>query len=323
MRPALVATLILFSLSGCSSGPIAVGPSQTNAPSGRAYHRRPPGDGLGGPALIAIDQLSGDLIYWSIKDGPSSTPVVLTGYLGTFDSNALVADGDVVIVASLKPAEIIKYNVRSKTETTVADPFGPPFHVAVDKSGAVYAVSRHKIGVFPKNSAQPYEIGCRALQAHQLVSVAIDDENDVFVAAGYRHGTEIVELPAGSPSGCVKLGVRPPSNFGGIGIDPKTDDLIVVDNPGLLCEYEGRLTIYPKPYAKATAETHDFNANICAGGFRLDANSKHIYISDETIDESYPLIDVRSYPSASGNASYVDYAGYTGGFTLLPSTLPN
>jgi hypothetical protein len=30
------------------------------------------------PALIAIDELSGDLVYWEIKDGPSGTPMTLT-----------------------------------------------------------------------------------------------------------------------------------------------------------------------------------------------------------------------------------------------------
>ena len=121
----------------------------------------------------------------------------------------------------------------------------------------------------------------------------------------------------------MKLDLKRPSNLGGIGIDPKTDDLVVVDNPGVLCSYVGRITIYPKPYASATAKQNNFYANYCAGGFRLDANSTHIYVADETVDESYPLIDVRSYPSGSGTESYADYNAYTGGFTLLPSALPN
>ena len=291
--------------------------------SARAVSSARPETRLREPALIAIDELSGDLVYWEIKDGPSSTPLTLTGNLGTYNANALVSDGDVVIVASHAPAEIIEYNVKTKTETTVADPFGAPNRVAVDKAGAVYALSRHEIGVFPAGSAQPYEIGCKDLRGSQSLSIAVDDESDVFVAAARKRSTNIFELPAGSTKNCVKLDVKSPRNLGGIGIDPKTDDLIVVDNPGIFCSYVGRLTIYPKPYANGTAKRHIFYANYCAGGFRLDANSTHIYVADETVDESYPLIDVRSYPSGSGTESYADYSAYTGGFTLVPSALPN
>ena len=275
------------------------------------------------PALIAIDELSGDLVYWEIKDGPGGTPMTLTGNLGTYNANALVSNGDVVIIASHAPAEIIEYNVKAKTETTVADPFGAPNHIAVDKGGTAYALSEHKIGVFPAGSSQPYEIGCKALRDSQGLSVTVDNEGDVFVAGAHKRSTDIYELPAGSNRNCVKLDLKRPSNLGGIGIDPKTDDLIVVDNPGILCSYVGRLTIYPKPYANGTARRHSFYANYCAGGFRLDATSTHIYVADETIDESYPLIDVRSYPSGGGTQSYADYNAYTGGFTLIPSALPN
>ena|ERR1700722_13930321 len=275
------------------------------------------------PALIAIDELSGDLVYWEIKDGPSGAPMTLTGNLGTYNANALVSNGDVVIIASHAPAEIIEYNIKTKTETTAADPFGAPNHVAVDKAGTVYALSRHKIGVFPSGSSPPYEIGCNALRDGQGLSVTVDNEGDVFAATVHKRSTDIFELPAGSTKNCVKLDLKRPSNLGGIGIDPKTDDLIVVDNPGILCSYVGRITIYPKPYASATAIRNNFYANYCAGGFRLDATSTHIYVADETIDESYPLIDVRSYPSGSGTESYADYNAYTGGFTLIPSALPN
>ena len=275
------------------------------------------------PALIAIDELSGDLVYWEIKDGPSGTPMTLTGNLGTYSANALVSNGDVVIVASHAPSEIIEYNIKTKTETTTADPFGAPDHVAVNKGGTVYALSRHEIGVFPAGSSQPFKIACKELRGTEALSIAVDDESDVFVAADRARSTDIFELPAGSTTDCVKLDLKRPSNLGGIGIDPKTDDLVVVDNPGVLCSYVGRITIYPKPYASATAKQNNFYANYCAGGFRLDANSTHIYVADETVDESYPLIDVRSYPSGSGTESYADYNAYTGGFTLLPSALPN
>ncbi len=310
-------------LLAASCGGAGTPPNPAANGSSHLLSRAQTGPHLGEPALIAIDELSGDLVYWEVKDGPSGTPITLTGNLGTYDANAMVSNGEVVIIASHAPPEIIEYNIKTKVETTVADPFGAPNHVAVDRAGTVYAISQHEIGVFPTGSAQPFKIGCKELRGGQALSIAVDDESDVFVASSQTRSTNIFELPAGSPSDCVKLDLKKPSNLGGIGVDPKTDDLIVVDNPGILCSYVGRLTIYPKPYASGTAKRHTFYANYCAGGFRLDAHSTHIYISDETVDESYPLIDVRSYPSGSGTESYADYNAYTGGFTLIPSALPN
>jgi hypothetical protein len=310
-------------LLAASCGGAGTPPNPVANESSRLLSRAQTGPHLAKPALIAIDELSGDLVYWEIKDGPSGTPITLTGNLGTYNANAMLSNGDVVIIASHAPPEIIEYNIKTKVETTLADPFGAPNHVAVDKAGTVYALGRHKIGVFPAGSSQPYEIGCKELRGTQALSIAVDNESDVFVAAADAGSTDIFELPAGSPSDCVRLDLKKPSNLGGIGIDPKTDDLVVVDNPGIFCSYVGRLTIYPKPYASGTAIRHNFYANYCAGGFRLDARSTHIYIADETVDESYPLIDVRSYPSGSGTESYADYSAYTGGFTLIPSALPN
>ena len=318
-RLQLLLLVIPLITTACSGGGAVAPPGPATNDSTRGPSRSQAGPQLEKPALITIDLLTGDLLYWPIKEGPSGTPITLTGNLGTYDANALVSNGDVVIIASQTPAEIIEYNVKSKTETIVPDPFGAPSHVAVDRAGTIYALGRHQVGVFPKGSSQPYKIDCRPLEHGRGLSIAVDDEQDVFVAAG----PGIFELPAGSRDDCVKPHLRRPSNLGGIGIDPKTDDFIVVDNPGYGCSYEGRITIYPKPYSVRTSSSHEFYVSYCAGGFRLDAHSKHIYISDETVDESYPLIDRFSYPFPVDGQYYADYNAYTGGFTLIPSALPN
>jgi hypothetical protein len=223
----VVVSLIATSCTG--GGAVAPPGPATNDSAPRPSHGQT-GPHLEKPALITIDLLTGDLLYWPIKEGPSGTPITLTGNLGTYNANALVSNGDVVIIASQTPAEIIEYNVKSKTKTTVPDPFGAPSHVAVDRAGTIYALSRHQVGVFPQGSSQPYK-----------------DEQDVFVAAS----NDIFELPAGSRDDCVKPHVRRPSNLGGIGIDPKTDEFIVVDNPGYGCSYEGRITIIRSPIRPA------------------------------------------------------------------------
>ncbi|MBV8066740.1 MAG: hypothetical protein JO113_02100, partial [Candidatus Eremiobacteraeota bacterium] len=110
--------------------------------------------------------------------------------------------------------------------------------------------------------------------------------------------------------------------------DPKTDDLIVVDNPDLCAGgFEGRMIIYSKPYERRTARHRNLNATYCAGTFRLDARSSRIFASDSTVSAGYPLIDQRSYPKALNGATYQDgefgSSGYFGGFTTIPNTLPN
>lgn len=280
--------------------------------------------GLKKPALIAIDLITGDLLYWPIKDGPGRRPITLSGNLGTHEAYAMASNGNVVIVASYAPAELIEYNVKSKTEVTVPDSFGSPSHIAVDKVGTIYALSAHEVGVFPEGSSQPYEITCKELGGSEAFSVAVDDESDVFVEAGYGSFRGIVEFPVGSSNNCVKLHLGRERNPGGIGIDPKTDDLIVLDNTGSCGGAdEGRMTIYPKPYGAGTSIRRRLHTSSCAGGFHLDANSTHIYVSDSSVDESYHLIDVRTFPHGGGRAAYSDYGAYLGGFTLIPSALPN
>ena len=139
-------------LLAASCGGAGTPPNPAANGSSHLLSRAQTGPHLGEPALIAIDELSGDLVYWEVKDGPSGTPITLTGNLGTYDANAMVSNGEVVIIASHAPPEIIEYNIKTKAETTVADPFGAPNHVAVNRAGTVYAISRHEIGVFPTGS---------------------------------------------------------------------------------------------------------------------------------------------------------------------------
>lgn len=278
---------------------------------------------LKNPALISIEIATGDLIYWPIKKGPSDKPITFSNGIGTYQGGAMAANGNTVVVASSSPAETIEYNVKTEKTTALQDMFGAPFDVAVDKTGTIYALSAHEVGVFPSGSSQPYELTCK--EFNETESIAVDNEGDVFVDTGYGSFTGVVEIPAGSRSTCTDLQLRRPHGYlGGVGVDPKTDDLIVVDNPGLCAGgFEGRMIIYPKPYSASTSHQHNLHAGDCAGTFRLDATSTHVYVSDWTIDASYPLIDVRSYPSGRGNGMYSSGYTYTGGFTTIPNRLPN
>jgi hypothetical protein len=116
--------------------------------------------------------------------------------------------------------------------------------------------------------------------------------------------------------------------IGGIGVNPNTDALIVVDNPNLCAGgLEGRMIIYPKPYLERNSRRRNLNATYCAGGFRLSSTSSLIFVSDTTVSAGYPLIDQRTYPSAKNEGVYgagqFGSGGAFGGFTTIPNTLPN
>jgi hypothetical protein len=284
-------------------------------------------DALKTPALIAVDTTTGGLVYWPTNKGPNDHPITLTGSLGLYEGYAMAADGDTVIVANYSPAEIVTYNVKTKATTTLPDSYGGPLDVAVDKQGTIYAMNFSNVKVFPSGSSSgAYEVSCAYMQTPE--AIAVDNEGDIYIN-GYELGNSmgVVEIPAGSSgSKCVKLRLRPEHGYvAGVGIDPKTDDLTVVDNPDLCAGgLEGRMVVYPKPYSGRTARRHDLGASYCAGTFRLDATSKHIYVSDATVSAGYLLIDVHSYPRGRGAGVYgTGYGDTTGGFTTIPNTLPN
>ena len=271
------------------------------------------------PALISINTLTSELIYWPTAHGPSQHPITLSAPLGTYNGYSMAGNGSTIVIANYNPPEILTYDVVTKATATLSDPYGSPYDVAVGTDGSIYAMNAASVTVFPPDPSNPQELTCSYVT--QAQSIAVDNEGDVFLD-GYGKGNPsgIVEFPAGT-SACKRLNLRPWRGYiGGIGIDPKTDDLIAVNNPGTCAGgLEGRMLIYPKPYTKKNARRHNLHAQYCAGGFRLDATSKHIYVSDATVSAGYPLIDVRSYPAGKGNGNYgSNYTIYTGGFTTIP-----
>src|SRR5580698_1849562 len=74
VRP--LAALLLFSASGCGGqGSGAAPPPQSSLPAVRAHTSLTQDTRLKRPALISIDLLTGDLLYWPLKDGPGGSPI--------------------------------------------------------------------------------------------------------------------------------------------------------------------------------------------------------------------------------------------------------
>lgn len=313
-----------FFATGCGGGttPDTVGYSianlQTSGNPSPAFKK---------PALIAFDSYTDALEYWPIAPNGGSQPQQLSASLGIDSGYGLVANGNVVAIASFSPAEIVTYNVRTKAQTSLADPYGGPLDIAIDKQGTLYALNLGSVAVFKPGSSQPTQLTCSYIDEGE--AIAVDDERDVFVDGYGPHGfMGVVEYAAGS-QGCTKPHLRPQHGYvGGVGVDPRTDDLIVVDNPGVCAGgLEGLMIIYPKPYEPRTSHRHNLGANYCAGTFRLNSTSSLIFVSDATVSDGFPLIDQATYPEGKSMGYYQSspsgYSGSFGGFTTIPNTLPN
>lgn len=294
------------------------------SPSGRAARVASPASST--PALIAFDTLNGSLGYWPIQHGGGETLQPLSGSLGIHNGYALAANSNVVIVANYQPAEIVTYNVRTKAQASMNDPYGDPYDVAVDKKGTIYAMNVASVAVYAKGSSQPSELTCSYITTSE--AIAVNNERDVFVDGYGPQGFQgVIEYAAGSTN-CTEPRLRATRGYiGGVGVDPKTDDLIVVDDPDFCAGgLEGRMIIYPKPYRQRTSIRRILSATYCAGTFRLDAASRHIFYSDATVSAGFPLIDQARYPSGKYEGQYENgyYSGGNfAGFTTIPNALPN
>jgi hypothetical protein len=279
------------------------------------------------PALIGFDNRSGRLVFWPMQQGGGSHPQPVSGPLG-LGYGSLAANGNVVAIAAQFPPQVVLFDVISQTATTLHDPYGTPVDIAVDKNGAIYVVNLTQtisnVTMYPAGSTQPRKLVCG--KSTFGLNIAVDNEGDIFVNGfGPKNWAGVVEIPNGplgpEPQNCTRLLLKREQASAGLAIDPKTDDLITLDNPDQCAGgIEGLMTIYPKPYQKSTARSHVVGVN-CSGGLRLNADSTIVFVGDEDVSASHTFILQRSYPEGRGLGVY--HGANTGGFTTIPNTLPN
>jgi hypothetical protein len=277
--------------------------------------------------LIALNPANEKLEYWPIEPNGGRKLTPLSASLGVSEVTALAGDGNVVSMAVYNPAEILSYNIKTKATSTLSDPYGAPIDIAIGKDHTIYALNYRNVAVFSAGSSPPKELTCSDISEGD--AIAVDNEGDVFVGGyGGAAFSGVVEFPAGSTV-CQIVPLRKTSGYiGGVGIDPKTDALIAVDNPGDCASgLEGRMRIYSKPYGHKAAVQRNLKATYCAGTFRLDATSSLIFLQDASVSAGTPFIDQRTYPGGKRSGTYRHGSfGSTGnpiGFTTIPNTLPN
>jgi hypothetical protein len=319
-RPAAV--LLALAVCGCG-GAASPGSAGIPAAATQTSHSAVPSSSQ--PILVTFDTTIGSLKYWPIQRGGSSQLQTLSAPLGIHDGYALAADGNTIVIANYQPAEVMTYDIKTKAVNTMSDPYGSPYDIAIGKDGTYYAMSLADVAVYKPGSSQPSELTCSYV--NDAVGIAVDNEGDVFINGYGNNFIGVVEYPAGSGS-CIKLHLRTELGYpADVAVDPRTDDLIVIDNPNFCAGgLEGRMIIYPRPYRQRNSVRRVLGATYCAGTVRLDARSEHIFEADATVSAGFPLIDGARYPSAKGVGVYKD-GNYSGdqfaGFTTVPNTLPN
>ena len=323
-RPSDLALLVAIALAAAASGCGAPAPPIISAPSAISQSVTMAPDSLPTRALITFDSANQELAYFKISRKGSEALLPLSHSLGLTSVYALAADGNVVIASNYSPAEVVTYDLKTRVQKKLSDPYGGPLDVAVGKSGTIYALNPGSVAVF-KPSSSPSELRCSQIDTGE--AIAVNNEGDVFVDGYGQQFQGVVEYPNGSTK-CIVPHLRASRGYiAGVGVDPKTDDLIVVDDPDLCAGgLEGRMVIYPRPYEQRTSVRRVLATTYCAGIFRLDAGSTHIFYSDATVSAGEPIIDQARYPSGQYEGQY--WQGYFGsgaftGFTTIPNQLPN
>jgi hypothetical protein len=285
---------------------------------------------LPGPAVIAVNQAEGTLEYWPMQKGGSRHPVALSSLTHLFRVTGMVANGNVLALANDSPAEVLEYDTSTGAVSTLPDPNGSPLDIAIGKDGSLYVVNftqaEGNVTMYPGGSSNPIELTCPFLDKGG--KIAVDNEGDIFVTAFTTFNTEgVVEIPSGAdgpdPRRCMLLNQLMPAEgyIQGLLVDPKTDDLVVMDDPGGCAGGDsGRLMIYRKPYKAQTAVVRVVGQN-CAFGIRLSADSSTIFVLDADVSDSNPFVLARSFPGGGRLGTYSD--GQSESITTIPNTLPN
>jgi hypothetical protein len=291
------------------------------------------------PALLVLSS-TGVLRYWPMQARGAEHPQRIAKIAGGITlASSMAANGDLVVVSSLNPPMVALYNVRTRQQTTLTDPSGKPEDVAIDRQGNIFALnftgyySDGNVTMYQAPSWTPVELDCSAI-GNGEDAIAVDNEGDLFISTNDGDQSIIVEFPNASgglqSNNCTTIGLAKQAYSAGLVVDPKTDDLVRLSNPGFCAGgVEGLMTIYPKPYRERTRRSVRMHGN-CAGKMRLSADSTRVFFVDAAYaqlhgrgrrSEQGTLVRQRSYPEGKWMGEY--RGGSPWAITTIPNRLPN
>lgn len=271
------------------------------------------------PVLISLNTSSGRLEYWPISAHASNQPIAFSKPIAA--SYVANAYGQTVVLVDEHPNSIVLYDTKTGARHRLADRYGTPIDVAVDASHNLYVLNlvKNSSNVIAYRGASLEAMPLTCAQLGQGSAIAADNAGNVFVNSYLSNGLGVIEIPnqAMGAKGCQRLHLRSESGYvGGIAVDPKTGDLIVVDNPDDCAGgIEGEMIIYPHPYAPNTGIVRQLDATYCATGIRLNETSTLVFFGDSTVSAGVSLIAQRTYPGAKGAGIYS--GGNPGGFAVI------
>ena len=285
---------------------------------------------LATPALITVNRNTNALEFWPLSARGGKSPQTFATGLGLSGADAMAANGSTLYIAN--SLSIVTYDVVSKRETRMPDAFGIPLDIAIGKDTSLYVANDGNGGpsnvlMYPPGSTHPRELICPQLAF--VDGVAVNNEGDILVGGWEAGGAPsgIFEIPNGphgpEPAKCYHLPLKDgiSASIAGYAVNPKTDDLIVLDNPSQCAGgAEGRITIYPRPYDRTNSTSRILGGN-CTGGLWLSADTTIVYYGDTDVSGSFNFIRQATFPGAKQMGTY--WGGASGPFVTIPNALPN
>lgn len=318
MRRRLCFYALILTLAACTGS--AIVPQRqaaTDHSRGQASHTRAQ---LPNPALLGINQSTGALEAWPISSR-GGAPVIIDPNFGVTDGIAMAADGKTIFVARYHGDEVLEYNVMTGGTKILPDSYGEPIDIAIGTDKSVYIVNAGKfegIIVYPQGRNSPRLLPCNLMDSPGYV--AVDNNGNVFVNGYEGSQLLVVEIPRGGA--CRNLHLRPESSYvSGLAFDPKSGDLLVMDDPGVCAGPPGaRITIYPKPYTRQNARSLSYGGS-CDAVLRLNAASTRMFFTMPTLNGGSIVLQA-ALPGGKVDGNTYN-AGDTYVITTIPNTLPN
>lgn len=247
--------------------------------------------------VFATDYGTNKVDRWRMlkrPDGSKPSP----WYKAVSEPQGLADANGSLLIANTDASNILEVDAVGKLTRTFRDPREFPVNLATAKDKLYVAnIFTRSFGpgdvVFYDGGADRPSGSLKNSTFYQVIGIAVDRAGDVFVNNNTQDfaGGEVVEYAGGTGKGSILTNIIV-NVAGGLAIDPKSQDLLVVD------QSSATVSVYAPPYTGSAVRQYSFPAVIEVA---LDATGSNLYCSNPN-----GYIDVYQYPSGSFEGSYAD-----------------